>query len=1844
MISKIKKPVSILLALMMVVSLFTIVPMTVSAAPTESLLITIDSVGHGEEEGDGFISGSRTFNNIATVSFSSEVENDDDNDGWYTSGWSNKILSVAPAAGYTITKVKFYNRRGSAFDETSPFEATLYAMNMYVNGSSYGSGGVTKIEVYGYATPAHTEHTYTANPTFNWSQDANGDWNCNKLTLTCSDCDATQDYEVAGFFGASAVTCTANTDGSFTYSVSKTVDGTKYEDSKTYGANGVVKSATQLKAAAKKGGSWELGSDIAEVTGVSCADGFVLDGNNKKLSAHTSVKTSPMFKSANKTAEYTLKNLTIDGGAGETQYQPAISSATTSTGQTNVINLEGVTITNYDFDQANNGAVLAFGQAEVNLTNCNIDTDSQYDVWGGAASKVNISGGTVGAAYLNGGSAQAAITDGATVSSITAANGSKIATDDPAKISVGEDYKLKDNGDGTYTVVPKDYVAQDVATGTKYESVNDAVAAAGEGGEVKLIADITGNVGIGGVNVPYNTTLDLNGHTITNPSGSGITLYSQFTNPATFTIKDSVGTGGITITKKYPGDGCISDSSGRKVVIEGGTYTSNDKALYISSDEGWTINGGTFNGKIHVISDIAIKDGTFNGEIVQSSKPDYSTPYPWTEIPAEINIYGGTFSNPVPADFCADGYIPKDNSDGTYGVKTGAYVAQVGNDKYETLAEAVTAANGTEVITLLADAPAYVMTGGETLKVNKNGFKFSTPKVEGAYVVNSATADGVTTYTTEEAGVKITSLSGAVTYSKTISSVGSGTYQLLKDITTTSYITTGTLASDTTIDLNGHTFTSSGARSGYETAVLLSRNGTETAHKKFTIKNGKIVYTNANSPLSAVTIGGKYNDVTIENVTIESAVCGIQVTGDNNDLTIKGSTITGTNDFALATNGAKTTNATITVENSTLTSDGSIGVYLPGDADVTFTNTDVTGTTAMYIKGGNVTVNGGTITANGAKAEYSYNGNGAKATGDAIVVESCNYPAGVPALTISGAPTVTSANGVQIGDYTNGEAADAAVTANTNTMTLPEGLKWVETSEAGVYKIAPIEYVAQIGTAKYETLEAAFAAAQDGETVEVLANCAGNGIKVVKNKYPNGLTVDFGGHTYTVNGETVGSSGTETLAFQLNLGNTITFKNGTIYSENAKMLINNYSNLTLDGMTLTLNNTGYNGAYTLSDNNGNVVINNTTINANPTPGSFAFDVCRFSSYPSVNVTVTGESKINGNVEVSATKSDPKNGFSLTLESGTMTGAIVLDQTAKNVLEANPDKLSVTKDAGFNQAAPEGYVWVDTDTEGVQTIAKAVAQIGDKKYATLEDAFAAAQDGETVEVLADCAGNGIIAPEGKFATGLTVDFDGHTYTVDGETVGSTGTETNGFQLLKDNKITFTNGTITSTKAKILVQNYSDLTLDGMTLTLNNASYTSAYTLSDNNGNVTIKDTTINANPAGGFAFDVCRYASYPSVNVTVTGNSTINGSVEVYASGSNAGDGFSLNLNGGTMTGAIVLAPSAKAAMDATPEKASVNKANSFNQDAPEGYQWVASDEGKQTLAKIEDLFVAHSITLDGNIKLNFFINPDYADFKNADSAYVKFSWDGNTTEVDLKNMNPGEDGYKASVELVAAEMANVVHAEVYRNNEKIGQDDYTVREYAEKLYNNPGAYDKKNKPEKLRALAKALLNYGAMAQTVFVGDFTVKPEDFANANLAAADKTAYESVTAKQIGDAIPEEASNMNEIATQLGGKFYTSSVIYLNQNTLRLYFTPKTYPGEMPHADKFDGNQSKYYYYVEKKNIPAAELDQQQYFNVDGVEFHYSALDYAKAVIEKNMDTDYQNLAKALFLYNQAAKAYIG
>lgn len=68
-----------------------------------------------------------------------------------------------------------------------------------------------------------------------------------------------------------------------------------------------------------------------------------------------------------------------------------------------------------------------------------------------------------------------------------------------------------------------------------------------------------------------------------------------------------------------------------------------------------------------------------------------------------FEVSGGTFNKSIPDGYCADGFIPTKNTDGTYGVKEGQYVAKVGSTKYETLADAIRLAAKGKTVKLLAD-------------------------------------------------------------------------------------------------------------------------------------------------------------------------------------------------------------------------------------------------------------------------------------------------------------------------------------------------------------------------------------------------------------------------------------------------------------------------------------------------------------------------------------------------------------------------------------------------------------------------------------------------------------------------------------------------------------------------------------------------------------------------------------------------------------------------------------------------------------------------------------------------------------------------------------------------------------------------------------------------------------------------------------------------------------------------------------------------------------------------------------------------------------------------------------
>ena len=171
----------------------------------------------------------------------------------------------------------------------------------------------------------------------------------------------------------------------------------------------------------------------------------------------------------------------------------------------------------------------------------------------------------------------------------------------------------------------------------------------------------------------------------------------------------------------------------------------------------------------------------------------------------------------------------------------------------------------------------------------------------------------------------------------------------------------------------------------------------------------------------------------------------------------------------------------------------------------------------------------------------------------------------------------------------------------------------------------------------------------------------------------------------------------------------------------------------------------------------------------------------------------------------------------------------------------------------------------------------------KYYGTLTDAITNAGENAVITLLADIPDAvGIAVPSGKK---FVLDFNQHTYTLTGPGAGSSTTETNAFQLLKDSTITFKNGTIRiaegANNIKRIIQNYANLTLENMQIYAANQVGGEDYALSFNNGNIVFKgNTSVITSNDNVIAFDVCKFSSYPGVTVTFdeTYTGTINGKI------------------------------------------------------------------------------------------------------------------------------------------------------------------------------------------------------------------------------------------------------------------------------------------------------------------------------------------------------------------------------
>lgn len=317
-----------------------------------------------------------------------------------------------------------------------------------------------------------------------------------------------------------------------------------------------------------------------------------------------------------------------------------------------------------------------------------------------------------------------------------------------------------ENPDGTHGVSGS--VAQ---VGFKaFNTLQAAIDAAQDGETVTLLTDAIEDAT---VTAGKNITLDLGGKTLTNTNAGKATL--TIAKGATATVKNGSIVGGtgfytiqnngtatledVTATAGNTGSSML-DNWGT-LTIESGSYSGGLNVVKSEEDSILNINGGKFelsyatNGWTGVV--FAYGNTTITGgEFIQSLTTTGRWNHPQVIATGMVEghtaitrvtgghfvnkmsgegifrgvgkgtsdnfeVSGGTFNKSISEGFCADGFIPTKNADGTYGVKEGHYVAQIGSKKYETLADAIHWATKGKTITLLTDVEQ-----NSQLTINKN--------------------------------------------------------------------------------------------------------------------------------------------------------------------------------------------------------------------------------------------------------------------------------------------------------------------------------------------------------------------------------------------------------------------------------------------------------------------------------------------------------------------------------------------------------------------------------------------------------------------------------------------------------------------------------------------------------------------------------------------------------------------------------------------------------------------------------------------------------------------------------------------------------------------------------------------------------------------------------------------------------------------------------------------------------------------------------------------------------------------------------------------------------------------
>lgn len=351
-------------------------------------------------------------------------------------------------------------------------------------------------------------------------------------------------------------------------------------------------------------------------------------------------------------------------------------------------------------------------------------------------------------------------------------------------------------------------------------------------------------------------------------------------------------------------------------------------------------------------------------------------------------------------------------------------------------------ANGTTKAMLLNQAdnkPQAIFVSGGTFKGENpaNGDNSHNPstflaagyKAEGADNIWTVSEDTSKTYCAQVGNGKYETLAAAIEAAQ-----NGDTVKLLGNETVSATVA---VDKNLTLDLGGNTLTGTNCRALHITSGKLELTGTGTVKSTGIAVNSSVVRVGDDSgeERNVELVIGK--DVVIESPN--SYGVGAFGTATTEKLTIYGtikSTAPANGSYdgcAVTTLGTDTsTPATIIIkEDAKISAANTNAVYLPAGS-LTVEGGEITGTTGIYFKSTNMTISGGTITGNGVKQVYQEYHNGGISTGEAVTIDSCNYPGGIGSVSIRGGKfSSTHANAIGSYNSNNGLLQTNFVTGGT---------------------------------------------------------------------------------------------------------------------------------------------------------------------------------------------------------------------------------------------------------------------------------------------------------------------------------------------------------------------------------------------------------------------------------------------------------------------------------------------------------------------------------------------------------------------------------------------------------------------------------------------------------------------------------------------------------------------------------------------------------------------------------------------------------------------------------------------